>query len=42
MMRADEGFHSNQAGWQAGEFPPMACGDYADSSVCRVKLDPNY
>jgi hypothetical protein len=41
MMRADEGFHSNQAGWQVGEFPPMACDDYADSSVCRVKLDPN-
>jgi len=25
MMRADEGFHSDQAGWQVGEFPPMAC-----------------
>jgi hypothetical protein len=41
MMRADEGFQSDQAGWQVGEFPPMACDDYADSSVCRVKLDPN-
>jgi hypothetical protein len=28
-------------GWQVGEFPPMASDDYADSSVCRVKLDPN-
>jgi hypothetical protein len=41
MMRADEGFQSDQAGWRVGEFPPMACDDYADSSVCRVKLDPN-
>jgi hypothetical protein len=41
MMRADEGFHPDQAGWQVGEFPPMACDDCADSSVCRVKLDPN-
>jgi hypothetical protein len=41
MIARRLGFHSDQAGWQVGEFPPMACDDYADSSVCRVKLDPN-
>jgi len=39
MMRADEGFQSDQAGGRLASFHQWHAT--IDSSVCRVKLDPN-